>query len=494
MSLPISVGIPDEVRASNLGYNLPSDAKSVQARILPSNISSITSSQTISTATAAGNIELTFPSQEIRFNIPCMQSPSVFLDTRVTSLTFRMQVKMTNATVPTAGALNVCLRSSANAFFDRAYVLGPNNNTVEDILEYGLLCDTLQAIQLSPSDRDSLGNLYGFYLDPTAGATNYVQGQQIPLLNTRTNLVSPNSQSLSFTVPVVSSVIGVTNDSFLNVGRLNSLTYVLQTTNILPFAINIGTQLTDYNVTFDVILDSFSLNVEFLDIGASALAMVDSTLSNNGVSYSHGTTYRTSTTVLPANTSGTVSLLSGIRGSSVKSLITRFQENAIANNISGKFNSKNPNVNAISFNIGGVKYPQTPANPLLYPSHAFMQLQQSFGNFNSNQFQSSITPSIYNRLSAGGSAQGFTVGTTQDYNYTNGASVYNNQDLFLWGINTEVCPKRGVMSGLNCTSAPIFVDLNIASANSNAHNMIVIAMQDSILIHNTLTGDLQVRL
>lgn len=493
MSLPISVGIPEEVKG-NLGYNLPADAKSVQAKILPSNVSTISSGTlTVPTTQAAGNMEFSFPSQEIRFNIPCMQSPSMYLDTRMTSLTFRMSVALTNGTAPAAGQLNVNLRSSANAFFDRAYVLGPNNNTLEDILEYGVVCDTLQSIQMDNSDRDGLSNMFGFYRDPNNAATNYLQGTQIDVLNQAVaGLVAGNSQSLSFTVPVVSSVIGVTNDSFVNIGRLNSLTYVLQTASILPFAFNVGTQLTTNNVTFTVTIDNIALNCEFIDIGMSALRLVDETLLN-GISYSHGTTYRTSTTALPAATSGAVSLLSGIRGSSIKTLITRFQESSVANSLSGKYNSKNPNINSIAFNIGGLKYPQQPCNPLLLPATSFEQLQKAMGNFNNKQYNSSLTPSIYSRVSAGGNAQGFAL-VNQDYTYTNGASTYNCQDMFLWGQNLEICPKKGVLSGLNCSSAPIFVEMNLANANTYAHNMIVIAMQDAILIHNVLTGDLQVRL
>ena len=346
---------------------------------------------------------------------------------------------------------------------------------------------------MSNSDRDGLSNMFGFYNDDTASATNNLQGHKIPILSTLANVVTGNSTSNSYTIPVVSSVIGVTNDSFVNIGRLNSLTYVLQTASILPFSITLGTQFTGTAPAFTVSLDNFSLNCEFLDIGTSALAMVDASL-NNGISYSHGTTYKTSTTVLPSGTSGAVSLLSGIRGSSIKTLITRFQESSISNNVNGKFSSKNPNINSIGFNIGGLVYPQAKCNPLLLGSSSFEQLQKAMGLFNTSQFSSAITPTLYNRLSAGGSAQSLTIASTQDYNYTNGASANSCQDMFLWGQNLEICPKKSVLSGLNCSSAPIFVDLNIAAANTNTHNMIVIAIQDSILIHNTQTGDLQVRL
>lgn len=492
MSLPISVGIPEEVKGS-LGYNLPQDCKSFQAKILPSNLSSITSgtcSVPISLAAAAFVPEFSFPSQEIRFALPTMQSPSMFLDTRMSSLTFRMTVTSTNATAPTTGDILAQLRSGANAFFDRAYVLGPSGNTLEDILEYGVCCDSLQALQFSNSDRDGLAVLYGFSSD----TLNNLQGLPIGAIHNvpKENLKTGNATSHSFTVPIVSSVIGVTNDSFLNVGRLNSLQYILQTTNILPFAMQVATALTDQAYTFTVSLDNFSLNLEFIDIGMSALKMVDETLLN-GVSYSHGTTYRTSTTALPS-LSGAVSLLSGIRGSSIKSLFTRFQENSSSYNCSGKYNSKNPNINAISFSIGGIRYPQQPTNPLLLPANSFEQVQKAIGNFNGNQFQSSLNPSIYCRLPEGGNAKSFIVNSAQDYNYTNTKSLVPSQDLFIWGQNLEVVAKKGVLSGLNASSAPIFVEMNIGSAPTNAHNMIVIAMQDSILIHNVITGDLQVRL
>ena len=35
---------------------------------------------------------------------------------------------------------------------------------------------------------------------------------------------------------------------------------------------------------------------------------------------------------------------------------------------------------------------------------------------------------------------------------------------FIFGECLEVCARRGLLSGLNCTSAPIFLELNIATA------------------------------
>ena len=105
---------------------------------------------------------------------------------------------------------------------------------------------------------------------------------------------------------------------------------------------------------------------------------------------------------LPANSQGNTSLLAGIRASSVKSIFTRFAQNTLTvNNLHGKFNSFNPSISSINFSIGGLKYPQTPINPLLSPSQSYRETQIAVGSFNSTQFTSSIPPTLYCRLSAG---------------------------------------------------------------------------------------------
>jgi len=57
----------------------------------------------------------------------------------------------------------------------------------------------------------------------------------------------------------------------------------------------------------------------------------------------------------------------------------------------------------------------------------------------------------------------------------------------------EVCARRGLLSGLNCTSAPVFVEMNLAAAPTNSHTMYVQAMIDQVLIHDVRSGDIQVR-
>ena len=53
--------------------------------------------------------------------------------------------------------------------------------------------------------------------------------------------------------------------------------------------------------------------------------------------------------------------------------------------------------------------------------------------------------------------------------------------------------KMGLLSGLNCTSAPIFLEMNIANANTSIHNVYIIAMIDHVIVHNIRDGSIECR-
>ena len=357
--------------------------------------------------------------------------------------------------------------------------------------EYGLLNDTLIQLQMNNSVRDGVALQYGF--DPSTN--NVSQGLPISILQGTTT----GNEVHSFSVPLINSLVGVTADKFFNIGRTSKLQVVLQTAGVLPFTFDgssLGADLTTA-AQFVVTLQDFSLQLEYVDIGLNALKMLDETLVN-GQAYNHGISYRTASVSIPSGMGGQQTLLAGIRASSVKSLFARFQEAGVDNNavsMNGKYDSKNPCINGINFNIGGVRYPQIPINPLLNPSQAFRELQMAVGAFNSTQFQSSIVPSRYCILSSQGTASvATTAANTQAWEYQNKTTSATAQASFIFGENVEVCAKRGVMSGLNCTSAPIFLECNIATTTTTAHNVYVQGMIDVIYIHNVQTGEVSVKM
>ena len=78
------------------------------------------------------------------------------------------------------------------------------------------------------------------------------------------------------------------------------------------------------------------------------------------------------------------------------------------------------------------------------------------GAFNSSQFQSSIALSRYCVLSTEGasSAVGMTAGT-QAWKYPSDRTSTTAQSCLIFAEKTETIARRGLLLGLNCTSAPV---------------------------------------
>jgi len=488
MSIPSVVGIPAEMKLGEVDFSLPPDSRSYAVKVMASNVQSVASPPIALNATAASPPTTIpqFVSQNVFFDLPCGQSPSTFLDTRFSTISFK--ATMTCSVAASGAIASGYLRSGAYSFFDRMYITGGNGQVLEDVGEYGLVYDLLTALQLNPATRDSLALQYGFNSNASNDAC---QGHAWAMLAKTTATADIETHSYSF--PLVSALVGMGADKFLNIGRLNKLQVALQTATELPISILAGgANITAGTIT--ITLSDIALNLEYVDIGSSAIGMLDATLVD-GKSYLHGTTYRTSSVSMPA-VAGNQSLLAGIRGSSVKSLFARFSDGgavSTTNSVNGKYDSKMPLATSLNYSIGGLKFPNNPVNPLIAPASAFRNLQMAIGAFNNAQFQSAIIPTSYCKLAAGGTAQGTTVGGTQDYTYSLGTS---NSQLaqFIYGENLEVVAKRGLMSGISCVNAPVFVEVNVSSVPTNTQQVYVHAMLDSVFIHDVRTGDIQVRM
>ena len=217
MSLPSSVGLPNEMMLGHLDYSIPPDAKSFSVKVQPSNLSQIQSPVYTMPAASTFAGDQSFPSQNIIFDLPCGSSPSMFLDTRFTTLNFQCNITTIGAgtqTAPTLGSGSY-LRSGAYSFFDRLYITTQNGQIVEDISEYGQVNDTLIALQMNNAVRHGVANQYGFDVNTSIVAS---QGHQIQSLSVAT-LAAGNTETHSYSIPLLSGVAGVLADKFLNVGR-----------------------------------------------------------------------------------------------------------------------------------------------------------------------------------------------------------------------------------------------------------------------------------
>ena len=490
MSIPSPIGLPQELKLGEVDYSLPADARSYQVNVQPSNVSQVvqTGISVVNAAAGPPTVVPQFTSQTLFFDLPAGSSPSTFIDNRFTTISFRANLAVTVAIAGSGAAMTGYQRSGGYSWIDRMYITAQNGNIVEDITEFGLVNDLMVATQLNTATRDTLATQYGFL----ASTANESQGHQWQSLAIGT-AANANGETYSYSMPLMSSLVGATADRFFNIGRTNKLQIAIQTCTELPISIA-TTAAAATAGTFTVTLSDFAIQCQYVDVGPSALAMIDATLPDKKA-YIHGTTYKTSSISMPA-VAGSQSLLAGIRGSSIKSLFARFQDGgapSLTNSTNGKYDSKNPLLNSINFNVGGQRLPNNPVNPLLNPSRAFRALQMASGSYNNAQFQSAVIPAQYCKLAAGSLSQGLTVGNTQAY-FWNTGSINSALCQFIYGEDIEVVARRGLMSGMNCNSAPVFVEFNASVAPTNAQVLYVHALGDVVYIHDVATGDVQVRM
>jgi hypothetical protein len=489
MSLPSKVGLPQEMMVGTLGYSLPHEARSQPFRLFPTGVNSVTTTYNVGAASSyAGDIPAN-PVQII-FDLPAGTSPDMFLDPRFTMLNFRAQISVASAgsaCVITQGFL----RSSAFSYIQRMYINGQSGNVVEDVPEYGINADNLINVQMSPSTRQSLAVPYG--MNSTYGNN---QGHVWGIFSNNTMALG-QSESHSYSIPVISSLIGATANQMCNIGRTAKLQLVLSLDAIMPLTIQTGSATTAGS--FTILLTDFSLSLETISIGMPALQLLDSTMINDGVSkkaYYSGTTYRTITNSIPQNTVGTISLLAGVRGASVKNMAVRFLDvgsTSVNASVNGKYDSKNPSLSSVNFNVGGIRYPPQPINPLLNPALTMSETQKAYGSFNNTQF---VTNPIlrYAVLAQGGNISTLTTTSgTQDWLWNSNQSSATQLAGFLFATNTEICSKKGIYSGINTNSISTFLEANVLFANTNIITVFITIMLDCIYIHDVQSGEIQFR-
>ena len=109
-------------------------------------------------ANSGGFAGAAFGQQNISFTLPSGQSPSIFLDTSATSLSFTLKWVNTTASSVTNGAMN--LIGSASSFIDSLQVIS-NNSPLEIIQNYGQLSHMAITSLVNASDRNGSMSFMG---------------------------------------------------------------------------------------------------------------------------------------------------------------------------------------------------------------------------------------------------------------------------------------------------------------------------------------------
>lgn len=477
------VAFPKELQ-NEIDYQLPPSVNAYNVKVVPSNASQFQSST--QTLTASQTLNLNGTSSNVIFDVPAGQGKSVFIDPRFSVLNFRVNYEIVN-TPSSAIITTACLRSSAYAHFDRAYTQSQSGVLLDDVNFVGLVQDALQSLEVDVAQRDALALMYGYQFEKAGdNSLNNNQGHKITGID-NTTLSAATSRYYSYSMPLINSLIGKGARKFFQIGATNKLQVVLQTAAILPLTIITSTATTA--ATFRITIDNISLNLQYVDIGMEGMKMLNKT----GLQYYDGITYRVSSATLPSS-AGAVSLLTGIRGSSVRSLWSRFCEAATTSTagcVNYIYDSKLPQSTSTAYNVNGVLVPSNPVDLIHAPATAFSLLQESNSSFNNYEFKSGLTPNNYLIYVPGG-----TLATDADQ-YIASASTSSSaasQAQFHFGINMEKISKAGILDGVNLNSGNTFLNMVLANASTNTLTVFFIAKMDIVYILDTATGEVSVRL
>lgn len=475
-------GFPKQLQ-NEIDATVPPFVNSYTVKVVPSNLSQVQSST--QTLTASSTLQLNGVSQNIIFDVPCGQG-NTFIDPRFSTLNFRVNYEVVNT--PSAAINTTCnLRSSGYAHFDRTYTQSQTGVVLDDVNLVGLVNDAMLQLEVDVAQRDALAAMYGLAFDLATTSTNKNQGHTIAGIDGAT-LAAAGSNYYSYSMPLINSLIGKGAKKFFCCGKTGKLQVVLQTAAILPITFVMGTATTA--ATFRATIDNISLNLQYVDIGPEGMKM----LGKTGTGYYDATTFRVSAATLPASTSGTVSLLTGLRGSSVRAIFTRFTEASTlttAGCVNHIYDSKMPQATSIAYNVNGLLIPPNPVDLIHAPATAFSFVQEANGSYNTYEFKSGLVPSQFFIYLPGG-----TLATDADklVSGAGNASTVANQAQFLWGYNMEKISQWGILDGQNLNSGNTFLNMTLANVNTNTVSCYFIAKQDIIYVHDFTTGEITARL
>lgn len=482
-----AVGLPKSL-SSEVDYQLPPGVSSYPVRVVPSNVSKVDSGSLTLALTADKIQNLGFNATNVIFDVPAGQSKSVHIDPRFSTLSFR--ATYTVSTAGTTGSTSAAyLRSNCMSFFDRTFTESQSGVVCDDVNQLGLVADTLLQLETDIAQRDCLAQMYGLLVeDAGASSQNNNQGHSIPTFVG--GLTANATSSYSYTVPLINSLIGRDAVKMFNIGATNKLRLTFTTTNTLPITIvNSATAFTGTAPVITVVLDNFQLNLQYIDVGPEGLKLLNKT----GLQYYNSVTYRVSSSTIPAGSSTAVSILTGLKGSSVRGIISRFSESvapALTACVNERYDSKMPQATSITYNVNGVRVPSNPLDLIHNPSLAFACLQECNSAFSPYQMKSSIIPQRYCVYVPGG-----TIASDADY-WVKQSSASSEKSLssFMFGYNLEKVSREGILDGMNLNSGQTFLEMNLSNSNTNTLTAYFIAKQDIIHILDPATGELSVRM
>ena len=479
-----AIGLP-----SSMKYDLPpslsDSARAYGVAVAPDGISVVTGTSIGNPFVASqGAATLSnFVQNIVSFTIPCGQGNHIFLDPRDTVLNFRLSWVVGTTFSGGTGCFSNLIGSAAS-WFD-SLTLYHNNTPLEIIQNYNILFNQMLNATVNTAERFG-GCAVSFGCDTnTSTGIDLVPG----------NTLASGTYYYNFCIPLM-SIIGLNSDKLIPVGAIQNLQLQMMTSAQVPVSFFGGSTAHTAGSISAPVLDQFTLNMKYIDIGQVASSLLQQTLQD-GKWFIKSKTYTNSNASLPSGSSGTTSLLLQIRNSSVNSLFFQFSTSAkpaICPN--GQYDAINPALIGLQCSVGGNKFPNKQINVANRPAEAFAMYAQAWGALGVKGYGG-----VMSRNSFGASyplvtgsdamcvlpASGVRTESSVDTTSVNAVSYPN---MCYLGVDLQRV-SGSLFSGVNTRSTPPYLDLNIGSAT--LANIVCYAwgMSDVVLVVDVVSKHIQ---
>jgi len=485
-------GLPSELKMDMV--SLPDSVSQYAVKVAPQNITQIASSDfTInSTTVAAASIkQISMPSQQINFDVPAGMGKNVYVDTAKSTISFRVRYRRTEGATGLASAWDANLIHNAFNYFNRIFHVSATGNIIDDVPLVNLANTNYLQQNLSVQELDSLALPYGFNAETTVSGTasqNRNSGHDIANWTSTQTVSTTVDKWYSYEMPLPSSVLGSFCRGMFPIGSVSKLTLSLTTDPVAPVCISFGAQATaSASTVISILIQDMALNLSYVDLGEEGSRL----LGGSAPKIVAGITHRVSSSLVNSGSTGSISVLMGLRGSSVRDITTRCVDGAISTGGSAndKFDSKLlPATSLNYFLLGSQRVPPNPLDTIRQPASVYMRALQSSNAFNERQYKMCSTPQSFCIYSAGASLP-----ADADAYLTSSATASKSLATWMFSMPLQKVSKSKILDGLSFNQSNQFCELNLYSGPTYNQTLYFIAELDVLYII-TPDGDVQTRI
>jgi len=330
-----------------------------------------------------------------------------------------------------------------------------NSNTVESINNYNTVCNLLTNLQLSVADKYGQQTAFG-YEDTTP--------TQLEELDGATIVSTGATVTRWYSAPLIGLLSG--SEKLIPLFLLNNIR--LQFT--LDTLANIQSNITaDAGKVTDFVISNFEVCYNMVDFGHDVEREI---IAMNPKIRIKSQSYSTGSQPVASALSGSFSLVYNQRYASVKSAYLNM--GGSATNISANKNFDSYDITSgngdYSFQIGNINYPQKALSTATNRSGILQELRRSMNTIFGSNVSMSINSVEFGRIS-------------------NTPSTIQEPAKFWVGVCLQklTIPQKAFFTGISTQNSPITVLINIGTATSQAHNVMLILNYDAIIEIDTST-------